>query len=337
VALILSAGTLLQGRYRVERLLGQGGMSRVYLAQHLHLARPVALKAVQLSANVHQNRQHAAQLEVEAQIMASLVHPHLAMVLDFFTERGVPYLVMELISGRDLEQVAQLAPNPLRQRRVLEMADQLLSALEYLHERTPPVIVRDLKPSNVMLDAQGQLKLIDFGLAKRLDPQQGTTSLTKGMGSVGYAPLEQYGEGSTDQRSDLYALGATLYFLLTDQAPPEAAARAAGKADLTDPRTLNPSVTAELWSELQALMALNPDQRPASAREVRRRLGLQSAAGVACPRCQKPLVAVARDGVMLDQCQRCGGFWLDRGELEQLGAAGRSLWQQFTALLRGAP
>lgn len=327
----------MQGRYRVELLLGQGGMSRVYRAQHLRLARPVALKAIQMSRDARQNRDHAAQLQVEAQIMASLRHPNLAMVLDFFEEQGVSYLVMELIEGRDLEQVAQLAPNPLSQKRVLEMADQLLAALEYLHGQTPPVIVRDLKPSNVMLDAQGKLRLIDFGLAKRLDPRQATSPLTKGMGSVGYAPLEQYGQGQTDERSDLYALGGTLYFLLTDQAPPEATARAAGKASLVDPRKLNSTVSDSLWSELQALLEMVPDKRPASAREARARLGLGPPKIRLCPACQKPLSAQARQGVMLDLCQGCGGLWLDRGELEQLGRGGRSLWEQFTALLRGSP
>lgn len=364
---MLSAGTVLQGRYQVEKLLGQGGMSTVYLAQHTRLHRKVALKALQpLSANPREQQGYKDQLEVEARIMASLSHPNLALVLDFFEEGSTPYLVMEFIEGRNLEQVAELAPKLLSQRRVLEWAGHLLDVLEYLHERQPPVVVRDLKPGNIMLDSQRRLRLIDFGLAKLMSPGQGTRDIVRGMGSMGYAPIEQYGGGrSTDQRSDLYALGATLYFLLTDTAPPEAAERLSRKTPVPDPRKLNPTVTDSVWDVLQALLELDMKNRPASAREVRARLGLSpleaalvapepkpspppaspSPSGVRhCPLCRVALKRARQHTVEVDFCPLCRGMWLDHGELEQIvemshlpavrkGKQPKTLWDHLVEII----
>ena len=337
---MLTPGTVLQGRYKIERMLGQGGMSTVYLAEHLRLGRKLALKALQ-PVDFRQQQAHFEQLEYEARIMAGLTHPNLALVMDFFFEERQPYLVMEFIEGRDLQQIAELAPKPLSQRRVLEFAVQLLDVLEYLHSLQPPVIVRDLKPSNVMMDGHQHLRLIDFGLAKTLGPGQGTRPLVKGMGSPGYAPIEQYGlTNTTDVRSDIYALGATLLFLLTDLAPPQAAQRAADKTPLLDPRTVNPSVTEEVWKALQFMLELEARNRPASVVEVRKLLGLgvppslppplpaplpppasapAPKPGVRnCPVCGQPLQRDQKQRVEVDFCPTCQGLWLDRGELEQL-------------------
>lgn len=338
-------GKTLQGRYKVERFLGQGGMSTVYLGEHLRLGRQLAIKA--LAPGVTNVR----QLEAEARIMASLSHPGLALVLDFFEESGRTYMVMEFVSGRDLAQVAEKAPKPLSQRRVLEFADQLLDALEYLHSQEPPVIVRDLKPGNVMLDERGRLRLIDFGLAKRLQPVPGGIEL--GMGSLGFAPIEQYGRGVADQRSDLYALGAIMLFLLSDQVPPDAAARVKEKAPLLDPRPVNESVSEALWTALQHLLEIDPVKRPASAAEVRQLLGLvpgppvpvvvEKPAVRLCPVCSEPLQSTPNGKVEIDCCPKCGGIWLDRGELEQLVEVAqvypepprkRTFWEQLTALIR---
>ena len=349
---MLNPGTLLQGRYKIERLLGQGGMSTVYLADHIRLGRKVALKALQ-PVDIRQQQAHFEQLEFEARIMASLAHPNLAWVLDFFFEERLPYLVMEFIDGRNLQQIAELAPKPLSQRRVLEFAGQLLDVLEYLHSATPPVIVRDLKPSNVMMDGNKRLRLIDFGLAKSLAPGQGTRPLVKGMGSPGYAPLEQYGRTqTTDVRSDIYALGATLLFLLTDLAPPQATLRAANKTPLLDPRTVNESVSPELWKALQAMLEIEARNRPASIQAVRALLfpplpPLPTAAEAPrnCPVCSKPLQRNKQKLVEVDVCPTCQGLWLDRGELEQLveasqiypappGSKKRTLWQHLLDLLK---
>lgn len=272
---MLQPGATLQQRYRIERLLGEGGMGRVYLATHLKLGRPVAVKELRaISTDPREQRQYVEQFETEARILSSLDHPNVARVLDYFEDLGNPYFVLEFIHGRTLEQVMELAPRGLTQRKALEWADQVLSALEYLHGRTPPVIIKDLNPRNVMLDAEGRLKIIDFGLAKLMAPGAGTREIVRSMGSEGYAPLEQYGQRPTDQRSDLYALGATILFLLTKSPPPAPPQRLMQSQALPDPRAVNPTVTPQVWTALQLLLSVEPEGRPRSAGEARNLLGL---------------------------------------------------------------
>jgi serine/threonine protein kinase len=344
---MLQPGKLLQGRYKIERMLGSGGMSTVYLAEHLRLGRKLAVKAIKPGV---QARLNAQQLEAEARLMANLSHPGLALVTDFFEEGGVSHLVMEFVPGRNLEEIAQMAPKPLSQRRVLEFAAQLLDVLEYLHNHEPPVIVRDLKPSNVMLDGQ-RLRLIDFGLAKFHKPDQLVPD--PGLGSLGYAPIEQFGRGIADQRSDLYALGATLLFMLTDQAPPDAATRLKEKVALPDPCSLNPSVTPALGAALQALLELEPNKRPPDVSAARCLLfpappaAPPSAQRRTCPACGRPLEKQQQQRVEIDLCPGGCGLWLDQGELEQLvevsqvyvapdppKKAKKTLWQQLLGLIR---
>ncbi len=270
----MAPGTVLEGRYQIDRKLGEGGMGQVYLVTHTRLKKQFALKALlRMSDDPREQNQYLEQFETEAQLVARLEHPSLAQVSDFFEENGVHYLVMEYIDGKTLSKVVELAPRPLSQRRVLQWGLELLDVLEYLHNVDPPVIVRDLKPDNIMLaNNGGGLKLIDFGIAKQLQAGKQTREIVKGMGTAEYAPLEQYGQGSTDQRSDLYALGATLYFLLTDSPPPPAWRRASEGTPIPDPRTLNPTVTDGMWEALQAMMALSREDRPANAEAVRRML-----------------------------------------------------------------
>lgn len=330
---MLQAGTVLQSRYRIDRLIGEGGMGRVYLATHLKIHRPVAVKELRrMSNDPRQQREYVEQFEAEARILSSLDHPHVVRVLDFFEEFGNPYLVLEFIQGRTLEGVMDLAPRALTQKKVLEWADQLLGALEYLHGRTPPIVVKDLNPRNLMLDAEARLKIIDFGLAKLMGPGGGTREIVRSMGSEGYAPLEQYGQRPTDQRSDLYALAATLLFLLTKAPPPAPPVRLMQGQALPDPRTVNPTVTEPVWQALQKMLAVEPEGRPSSAAECRRLLGLDKPAAPPkaapargrdpkarpCPDCAIPLRPVTRMGVEIDLCPRCQGLWLDRGELERL-------------------
>jgi len=256
----LAPGHVLAGRYQVEGVLGEGGMGRVYRARHLGLGQPVAIKVL---------HDRVELLQSEARLLASLAHPALAQVRDFFEEDGRPHLVMELIDGRTLAEVIKLAPKPISERRVRQWAAELLGVLEYLHGLRPAVVVRDLKPDNVMLTSGGQLKLIDFGIARELAPGEATSALAKGMGTEEYAPLEQYGSGSTDERSDLYSLGATLFFLLTRQAPPPAWKRAAEGVAVPDPRGLNDTVTAGMAVTLERLLALAPQDRPPDVAAVR--------------------------------------------------------------------
>jgi serine/threonine-protein kinase len=339
---------VLQDRYRIDRLLGEGGMSWVYLGHHLLLEHPVAIKVIKpLYADPGEAREHAEQLRLEAGIMAKLDHPNLVRAFDMFNHGQDSVLILEMVEGRNLDEVAELAPKPISERRVLTWTAQILDALEYLHSQQPPVIVRDLKPGNVMLGKDGRIRLIDFGLAKRMDKQgSGTRAFVRGMGSEGYAPLEQYAQASTDGRSDLYAVGATMVFLLTKTVPPSASLRIADETPLVDPRTINPSVTAATWSAIQALLALRADDRPPNVAAARRMLELPAprqmppesaplstpapspasaprAPGKRCVVCDVMLSVTVKHGIEVDFCRECGGVWLDRGELGRLVDMGR--------------
>lgn len=321
--LIVKPGTVLQERYEVKRLLKKGGKSFIYEGVQQNLNLPIVIKVLQqLYPDPAQARQQAEQARIEAQLFAQLRHPSLVMVYDAFVIENFPIMVMEHVQGRSLEEISQLAPRPIRENRVLHWARQLLESLDYLHTFHPPVIVRDLQPSNILLDARGQLRLVDFGLAKQMDDKgRGTHEIARGVGEDGFAPLEQRAYTSTDARSDLYSFGATIYYLLTKTCPPSAAQRVlAAKDPLKDPREINPSVSAKTWELLQELMAHRPEGRPASAREVLNRLDTDQEAPVArcCVDCRTELVTFMRQGVELDRCEQCGGLWLDHGELGQL-------------------
>jgi len=268
---VLRPGVILQRRYRIEKLLASGGMGNVYLAVHTRLRKQVAVKELlRVTDTLEKQRQFEEQFTQEAQLLGGLDHRNLASVSDYFEEAGHHYLVMEYVEGRTLFQVVGLAPRPIAERRILVWAGELLDVLSYLHAQTPPVIVRDLKPENIMLSATDRhLRLIDFGIAKRLDPNKGTQPIVKGMGTEAYAPLEQYGGASTDARSDLYALGGTLYFLLSGKEPVPAWRRGTKGEDLPDVRQYNDTVSDRTWSAILHLMALHPDKRPGSVREAR--------------------------------------------------------------------
>lgn len=273
---MLAPGSLLQGRYQIAKLIARGGMGNVYLAQHTRLGKNVAIKELlRVTGTLDKQRQFEEQFHREAQLLGGLDHRNLATVNDYFEERGNHYLVMEYVEGRTLQEVVSLAPRPIAERRVLIWAGELLDVLDYLHTRTPPVIVRDLKPDNIMLSSTDRhLRLIDFGIAKTLDPKVGTQPIVKGMGTEAYAPLEQYGGSTTDARSDLYSLGGTLYFLLGGREPVPAWKRGSRGENLPDLRTLNDSVTGKTWQVILHLMELHPDRRPSSARLVRQALDL---------------------------------------------------------------
>jgi len=222
----LAVGQLLQNRYCILRLLGQGGMGAVYLAEDTRLGRQRAVKEniPDPYANPQVLAQMRQQFQVEARILAALDHPNLPKVYDFFSDAGNEYMVMEYVEGDNLAALLQRQGGPLPERPVLLWADQVLDALEELHGQQPrPIIHRDIKPANIILTTKGRIKLVDFGLVKLFDPSNpGTATAMKGMGTPEYAPLEQYGKGAghTDARSDIYSLGATLYHLLTGVSPP---------------------------------------------------------------------------------------------------------------------
>jgi serine/threonine protein kinase, bacterial len=217
----LPASSLLgNGCYLVLKLLGQGGMGAVYLAEHTRLKG--ALLAVKEMSNAQlspaERPQALAAFQQEAQLLATLHHPNIPRVSDTFSENGKEYLVMEYVNGETLGQkLEQNGGQPLPEKEVIPWALQLCDVLHYLHGRQPPIIFRDLKPANIMIDKQGQVKLIDFGIVRFF--KQGQAQDTTKLGSPGYSPPEQYGQGQTEARSDIYALAATLHHLLTGQDP----------------------------------------------------------------------------------------------------------------------
>jgi eukaryotic-like serine/threonine-protein kinase len=298
----LSAGQILQSRYRILRPLGQGGMGAVYLAEDTRLGSRCAVKesVPDPAASPQALAQLRAQFELEARTLAGLSHPNLPKVMDYFSEGGNEYLVMEYVEGEDLARVLVRHGGPLPEKPVLIWADQVLDALDYLHSQPRPIIHRDIKPGNIILTLQGKVKLVDFGLVKLYDPTNPRTATAmKGMGTPEYTPLEQYtgGAGYTDARSDIYALGATLYHLLTGVSPVNAPQRSLNPASLIVPRQVVPALSAATEAAVLQAMAVHPDQRYQTAREMRTALAghPQAVATVAAPpQLQQPARSTSR-------------------------------------------
>lgn len=278
---ILLPGVTLRGRYEIQELVGQGGMGAVYRANDRRLdGRVCAVKEVlpilaETSTSQEELEQLAEQFRVEASILARLDHPNLPKVSDYFSVEGREYLVMDFVEGRDLQEIlheAQRMNEPLKEDVVLHWAVQLLDALDYMHTQDPQVIHRDIKPSNVKVTMRGTVKLVDFGLAKVVQPSDNrTVTVVQGRGTVAYTPLEQYGgdTGFTGARSDLYAVGATLYHLLGGQPPVDAKERFLRPGALIELRKLNPAVSPRVERAIFRALSMHPNERPTNARELR--------------------------------------------------------------------
>ncbi|MFN3742460.1 MAG: serine/threonine protein kinase [Anaerolineales bacterium] len=276
----LKEGEVLRGRYRIRQRIGQGGMGNIYLADDLRLSgRQCALKEVEYERSLPPKvlEQAREQFFREASILARLDHPNLPKVSDFFSSGNRDYLVMDYVPGKDLRTMIQEARRERRfldEMQVLGWAAQLMDALAYLHGQDPPIIHRDIKPSNIKLMPNGLIKLVDFGLVKILAPDEVTITIIQGQGTVIYTPLEQYGgeDVHTDARSDIYALGATLYHLLTNEPPVEARRRFLEPQSLKPPRAINPEISARTEQAILWAMALHPDQRPPNIEAFRQAL-----------------------------------------------------------------
>ncbi len=269
---MLSPGTTLQNRYRVVRLLGKGGMGAIYEAFDQRVSCVVALKETLVGAN---NEAREA-FQREAALLANLRHAALPKVMDYFGEGSGEFLVMEYIAGDDLAELLEKQSGPTSVLQVLEWANQILKLLDYLHTREPPILHRDIKPANLKVTAQGEIFLLDFGLAKGAAGQMAPEAAGRSVYGYTpvYAPIEQIHSSGTDPRSDLYALGATLYDLLTGKPPIPAAVRfEALENNQPDPllpiSRLNSQVSTEESALVLWAMALSRRDRPASAAEMR--------------------------------------------------------------------
>ena len=271
---MLSPDAILQARYRVVRQLGQGGMGAVYEAVDERLDTIVALKETLFA-----DEKLRKQFEREARLLARLHHPALPRVSDHFNEGDGQFLVMQYIPGEDLFEMLARKHGPFAPAEVLAWADQLCDALDYLHTQEPQIIHRDIKPQNLKLTARGQIVLLDFGLAKGSAGQMSAvTSSASIFGyTPNYAPLEQVQGLGTDARSDIYALSATLFHLITNMKPPDALSRAGavvnGQSDPLPPaNAVAAQVSKPVAETLSKGMSQKRDDRYPSAKAMREAL-----------------------------------------------------------------
>ncbi len=247
-------------------------MGAVYDAEDLVFQRRVALKRLRYSpeASEHIIAQTRAQFEREAKILATLRHPCLPRVTDYFTFSDQEFLVMDYIEGQSLDEIMTLHPGGLDEPTVLAWADQLLSALEYIHRHG--LVHRDVKPANVRVTPEGQIFLVDFGLVKVFDSgSPKTATAVRGLGTPQYAPPEQYDAelGHTEPRSDLYALGATLYHLLTGEPPATVTRRVSNPGAFRTLREIKPGISPDVERIILRAMEVPIARRFASAADMR--------------------------------------------------------------------
>lgn len=290
----LAERQVLDHRYSIRKVLGQGGMGRVYMANDTRLAnRPVAIKEMVVGDALHE-RKAVEDFAREARVLALLSHPGIPKVIDFFVEVGRHYLVMEFVAGSDLQgMLDKLGPKArMPEARVVRWARQILDVLDFLHGQSPPIIYRDLKPANIMIDHEGRAMLVDFGIARFLPPGGRGTQI----GSVGYAPPEQY-LGKMEPRSDLYSLAATIHHLLSGRDP-----------QLEPPfsfpalRQVAPEVSEQVANAVMRALDKDIDKRPRSSREMKEALPVfgeeaggpkAGSAAKAAPSAPPPLASMA--------------------------------------------
>jgi len=255
---IAVAQPTLQGRYQIVSPLGQGGMGTVYIARDLRLAqRPCVVKKLRDEFFREEDRLKALSMfEREAHVLSQLQHPNIVAVLDYFEEDGGYFLVMEYVEGKDLSSMLKLRGQPFSEEQVIEWAAQICDVLDYLHGHEPPVIYRDLKPSNIMLDVKGRIKLVDFGIARPFDPSGEGTHVV----SAGYSPPEQYW-GDAHVYSDTFSLGATMHFLLTESDPLP--------LNVSSPQSVKPGISDGLNAIVQKATQQNAMDRYQTAVELK--------------------------------------------------------------------
>ena len=267
----LEPGTLLLDRYLIVHRVGGGGMGSVYQARDKRLAeRLCAVKEmIEMFADQAQRAKAVEDFKREAEVLAQLDHPSIPTVFDYFIEGGRYYLVMRWIGGGDLADQMRLRSGIIDEAIVTKWAIQICDVLHYIHQQRPPIIYRDLKPANLMLDDKnGRVMLVDFGIARIVRPtEKGVTAI----GTMGYAPPELFA-GKVEPRSDIYSLGATIFHMLTGSDPQDNPLLIFDFSKNPRPSQINPSISPEMERILMKAVAHKPEDRHSSALELMRAL-----------------------------------------------------------------
>lgn len=260
----LAIGVVLIDRYTINKRLGGGGMGNVYLANDKRLAdAPRAVKEmISNFSDEAQKKKAIEDFERESKVLASLEHPSVPTVYDYFATNGRYYLVMKYINGRDLEQELKASPSGhIPEQTVVEWGIQLCDVFEYLHSLEPPIIYRDMKPANVMLDSKTKrVMLVDFGIARFVAERKNVTAI----GTMGYAPPELFA-GKVEPRSDVYSLGATMFHLLTGEDPQANPLLIFDFMRFPRPAQINPKLTKTIDEIIAKTVAHRPSERYTAA------------------------------------------------------------------------
>lgn len=253
-------GSYIHDKYEVLKLIGHGGMSEVYLAMDKNLNKQWAIKEIRRRSNDETGKYVMQSALAEANMMKKLDHPCLPRIVDIINNSDVIYVVMDYIEGEPLSRIIH-EEGAQPQSRVMDWAKSLCDVLRYLHSQNPPIIYRDMKPGNIMLQPNGNVKLIDFGIAREY--KENKLEDTVILGTRGYAAPEQFGgKGQTDARTDIYSLGVTLYYLLTGKNPAEP------PYEIYPIRVWNPSLSAGIEHIIEKCTESDPGSRYQSAEEL---------------------------------------------------------------------
>jgi len=252
----LTPGTIIDNRYEIKKLIKSGGMGAIYQAVDSRFSNKCAVKEMVISESSHDANYLAYRFQEEAKMLRTLHHPNLPRVIDYFIEKGTYYLVMDFVEGQDLDEILRKYGKPgLPEDRVVRWAIDLLDVLSYLHRNNPPIIYRDLKPANIMIQKNNnQVMLVDFGIARSIMPENINTMTS--IGTPHYSSPEQF-DGKVVPQSDLFSLGATMHHLLTGKIPTPCMFKPV--------RQLNPDISAELEIILEKALALEVEDRYESA------------------------------------------------------------------------
>ncbi len=308
-------GHMVRERYRLLHAVGQGGMGAVYVAQDTQLGdRLVAVKEMSMSRLVPRELPQAVeQFKREAHLLASLHHPHLPIIYEYFGVEDRWYLVMSFIEGGTLQAYLDVAQGKkLPVNEVVRIGIELCNVLDYLHTHQPQVIFRDLKPSNIMFTPKGQVYLIDFGIARHFKQDQAKD--TAYYYSAGYAPPEQYGQSQTSPRSDIYSLGATLHQMLSGHNP------SSKPFQFPALQLLDPTIPVPLAKLITQMLEMNEQQRPGSVAEVKEEL-------------EKVLKAGQSEQTRKGEGKKKEKAILEQGAAVDTDPISQSLWSKFNGFL----